>query len=266
MRRFSTSIRTRRTRCHVRPRLRTSRSSSANNSPNARPSGSPCCAANSSRSAMRYPRLLRVSAIGLLSSVEVDIGGFDDPDTLVIDLRHAMYEHGLIAPSVTCCGHADGRLLPGPRRVRGQRRRRCPCSTGRLGTCPRRRFTGYRRHLEAATRSTSRRRWDVNDGNGSRIDSARESSTPVIDTRAHELVIDQITFGIRSGAYQHRGAASLHLRARAPVQRQQAYVGEASASCLRTESSQVRAGSPAASPSGATTYQRRSSGSSPSVA
>jgi adenosylmethionine-8-amino-7-oxononanoate aminotransferase len=43
------------------------------------------------------PRLLRVAAIGLLSSVELDIGGFDDPDTLVIDLRHVMYEHGLIA-------------------------------------------------------------------------------------------------------------------------------------------------------------------------
>jgi DNA-binding FadR family transcriptional regulator len=42
----------------------------------------------------------------------------------------------------------------------------------------------------------------VNNGKGSRNDSAHEIFQPVIGVRAHELVIDQITFGIRSGAYR----------------------------------------------------------------
>jgi GntR family transcriptional regulator, transcriptional repressor for pyruvate dehydrogenase complex len=48
-----------------------------------------------------------------------------------------------------------------------------------------------------------RRRLTVNDDrNGKRIESGHEIFQPVIDTRAHELVIDQITFGIRSGVFR----------------------------------------------------------------
>lgn len=42
-------------------------------------------------------RVLRVSALGLLSSVELDVSDRPDAAALMVDLRHQMYEHGLIA-------------------------------------------------------------------------------------------------------------------------------------------------------------------------
>lgn len=51
-------------------------------------------------------RLLRASVIGLVSSVELDIGDVPDPAGLLIDVRHAMYERGLIAR----CAQGDGVL------------------------------------------------------------------------------------------------------------------------------------------------------------
>jgi adenosylmethionine-8-amino-7-oxononanoate aminotransferase len=42
-------------------------------------------------------RRIRVSVIGLLSSVEVEAADVDDGDTLVMAIRHAMYERGVIA-------------------------------------------------------------------------------------------------------------------------------------------------------------------------
>jgi adenosylmethionine-8-amino-7-oxononanoate aminotransferase len=47
--------------------------------------------------AARIPQVVRISAIGLLSSVEVEIDARYDPDSLVLALRHAMYENGVIA-------------------------------------------------------------------------------------------------------------------------------------------------------------------------
>jgi adenosylmethionine-8-amino-7-oxononanoate aminotransferase len=47
--------------------------------------------------AARSPRAVRVSAIGLLSSVEVAVDGHESPDELVLRVRHAMYENGVIA-------------------------------------------------------------------------------------------------------------------------------------------------------------------------
>jgi adenosylmethionine-8-amino-7-oxononanoate aminotransferase len=41
-------------------------------------------------------RVLRVSAIGLLSSVELDVSDHPDPAALLVDLRHEAYERGLI--------------------------------------------------------------------------------------------------------------------------------------------------------------------------
>ncbi len=41
----------------------------------------------------------RTSAIGLLGSVELDVGRLDDPMDVLIALRHAMYERGLLARS-----------------------------------------------------------------------------------------------------------------------------------------------------------------------
>jgi adenosylmethionine-8-amino-7-oxononanoate aminotransferase len=42
-------------------------------------------------------RVLGISVIGLLSSVELDVADCDDPQDLLIGLRHEMYERGLIA-------------------------------------------------------------------------------------------------------------------------------------------------------------------------
>ena len=41
--------------------------------------------------------VLRVSVIGLLSSIEVDASSVDDVPRLIVDLRHALYENGVIA-------------------------------------------------------------------------------------------------------------------------------------------------------------------------
>ncbi len=43
------------------------------------------------------PRAYRVTAVGLLSSIEVSVNGFDDVDGVVLDVRHAMYENGVLA-------------------------------------------------------------------------------------------------------------------------------------------------------------------------
>ena len=50
------------------------------------------------------PRVLRVSAIGLLSSLEVDVGASDDPEALVRALRHALYEQGVLARCSSAAG------------------------------------------------------------------------------------------------------------------------------------------------------------------
>lgn len=42
-------------------------------------------------------RLLRASVIGLLGSVEIDIHDVADPAAMLVEVRHAMYERGLIA-------------------------------------------------------------------------------------------------------------------------------------------------------------------------
>src|SRR5262245_1288672 len=47
----------------------------------------------------RNGRVVRVSAIGLLSSIELSAAGVEDPDEAVLRLRHAMYENGVIARS-----------------------------------------------------------------------------------------------------------------------------------------------------------------------
>jgi adenosylmethionine-8-amino-7-oxononanoate aminotransferase len=45
----------------------------------------------------RIPRVARISVLGLLSSVEIDVTGDDDAERLLIRLRHAMYENGVVA-------------------------------------------------------------------------------------------------------------------------------------------------------------------------
>lgn len=62
--------------------------------------------ANLERVAARVRNVLRVSAIGLLSSIEVDVAALAAPDTAVIALRHEMYERGVIAR----CAHSAGVL------------------------------------------------------------------------------------------------------------------------------------------------------------
>ena len=47
--------------------------------------------------AARNPRVVRVSAIGLLSSIEARTEGIDDAEAAVLGLRHTMYENGVIA-------------------------------------------------------------------------------------------------------------------------------------------------------------------------
>jgi adenosylmethionine-8-amino-7-oxononanoate aminotransferase len=51
-------------------------------------------------------RVQRISAIGLLSSVELDVSDRDDGPDLLLRLRHALYERGVIAR----CGYGDGTL------------------------------------------------------------------------------------------------------------------------------------------------------------
>ena len=54
----------------------------------------------------RIDGVLRVSVLGLLSSVEVDISSHPDPAALLTDVRHETYERGLIVR----CAQADGVL------------------------------------------------------------------------------------------------------------------------------------------------------------
>ncbi len=54
----------------------------------------------------RIDGVLRVSVLGLLSSVEVDISGHPDPAALLTEVRHETYERGLIVR----CAQADGVL------------------------------------------------------------------------------------------------------------------------------------------------------------
>ena len=49
--------------------------------------------------ANRNARVVRVTAIGLLSSIELSAAGLENPDETVLRLRHAMYENGVIARS-----------------------------------------------------------------------------------------------------------------------------------------------------------------------
>jgi putrescine aminotransferase len=42
-------------------------------------------------------RVCRTTAVGLLSSIEVRVEGLDDAEGLVLDLRHAIYESGVLA-------------------------------------------------------------------------------------------------------------------------------------------------------------------------
>jgi adenosylmethionine-8-amino-7-oxononanoate aminotransferase len=56
--------------------------------------------------AARFPRVTRISVLGLLSSVELSIDGAGDVDDLVLRVRHAMYENGVLAR----CAGAGGVL------------------------------------------------------------------------------------------------------------------------------------------------------------
>jgi adenosylmethionine-8-amino-7-oxononanoate aminotransferase len=56
--------------------------------------------------AERLPRAVRVSALGLLSSIELDVSREPEPADLVVALRHAMYERGVLAR----CAAGDGIL------------------------------------------------------------------------------------------------------------------------------------------------------------
>lgn len=47
--------------------------------------------------AARNGRVVRVTAIGLLSSIELSVDGIDDVEEVVLRVRHAMYEHGVLA-------------------------------------------------------------------------------------------------------------------------------------------------------------------------
>ena len=67
------------------------------------------------------PRVVAISVIGLLSSVEIDVADRDNPADLLVALRHEMYEHGLIARAAVGDG-SDGRVLPHARGVRGRSR------------------------------------------------------------------------------------------------------------------------------------------------
>lgn len=56
--------------------------------------------------AARLQRVTRVSVIGLLSSIEIEVEDIEAPDRAVIALRHEMYGRGVIAR----CAHAGGVL------------------------------------------------------------------------------------------------------------------------------------------------------------
>ena len=107
------------------------------------------------------PRVVAISVIGLLSSVELDVADRDDPQDLLIALRHEMYERGLIA---RCRGRRrdpDGRVLPDARGVRGRPRVRRAgarrCRRRRHGGGPMTRIVEVREQpvrLEAAIRNS----------------------------------------------------------------------------------------------------------------
>ena len=54
--------------------------------------------------AARNARVMRVTAIGLLSSIELSADGIEDSEEVVLRVRHAMYQNGVIARS----SHANG--------------------------------------------------------------------------------------------------------------------------------------------------------------
>jgi adenosylmethionine-8-amino-7-oxononanoate aminotransferase len=66
----------------------------------------PLVAAGLTAAGERTGRLLRVSAIGLLSSLELDVSDHPDPGTLLTQVRHETYERGLIVRFA----HGDGVL------------------------------------------------------------------------------------------------------------------------------------------------------------
>jgi 4-aminobutyrate aminotransferase len=49
------------------------------------------------------PGVARVSVIGLLSSIEIDVPHRSDPERLVLAVRHRMYENGVVA-RCSCSG------------------------------------------------------------------------------------------------------------------------------------------------------------------
>ena len=51
-------------------------------------------------------RVVAISVIGLLASIELDVADRDDAQDLLIGLRHELYEHGVIAR----CAVGDGIL------------------------------------------------------------------------------------------------------------------------------------------------------------
>lgn len=57
----------------------------------------PVLRSNLDEIAERNSRIVRVSAIGLLSSIEASVEGIEDVEAAVFGLRHAMYENGVIA-------------------------------------------------------------------------------------------------------------------------------------------------------------------------
>jgi adenosylmethionine-8-amino-7-oxononanoate aminotransferase len=59
-----------------------------------------------------HPRLIGISVIGMLSGVELDVADYDDPADLVTRLRHALYEHGVIARATAFDGILSVLFLP----------------------------------------------------------------------------------------------------------------------------------------------------------
>ena len=122
---------TRATRWRPRRRSRRSTCSPRSRSSTARQPSSPCSGASSNGSTQATSRVVAISVIGLLSSIELDVADRDDVQDLLIGLRHELYERGVIA---RCRGRRrdpDRRLLPhargvgGGSRLRGTGRRRC---------------------------------------------------------------------------------------------------------------------------------------------
>jgi adenosylmethionine-8-amino-7-oxononanoate aminotransferase len=56
--------------------------------------------------AARIDRVRRITAIGLLSSIELDVEGVADVDDVLLRVRHAMYEQGVLVR----CSQAGGIL------------------------------------------------------------------------------------------------------------------------------------------------------------